>query len=298
VSWQISGDELARWRDNALSAAKASGIDPQEVDWFLREVTGLDKLSLRLRTFPPSLESSYSLAHLSRLWAERLHSRSPVQYLAGSTTWRNFHLKVTHGVLIPRPETEYLIDIVSAAVKTSPDLDSGHWADLGTGSGAIAIGLSSILTNAQIHAVDVSRVALAIAAENIKSLNYTDRIHLYQGSWWTPLQSLRGKITGMISNPPYIPSPTLEDLQPEVINHEPTLALDGGEDGLTSIRHLVSTSGDYLRPDGVWLIEIMAGQGARVASLLEQDGNYESVTVIDDFAGFDRYVLARRKSCP
>ncbi len=298
MSWQISGNELAQWRQIALSSAKRVNISPGEVDWLLREVTGLDNLSLRLQSFPPSVESSYSLDHLSDLWERRIKLSCPIQYLVGFTPWRNFHLRVAPGVLIPRPETEYLIDLVFSAVTARPELATGHWVDLGTGSGAIALGLAELLTEAHIHAVDLSESALEIARDNIKRSQYARQITLYQGSWWSPLQSFKGRVAGMVSNPPYIPTPLLKTLQPEVIEHEPILALDGGGDGLDPIRSLIATSPIYLRPQGLWLIEIMAGQGESVAQLLRDNGNYENMSIINDFAGFDRYVLAYKKSCP
>jgi Methylase of polypeptide chain release factors len=109
--------------------------------------------------------------------------------------------------------------------------------DLGTGSGAIAIGLASALTNATIHAVDCSSEALAVARQNADNLGFAKRVNFYQGSWWEPLAFLKGRVSGMVSNPPYIPSSTVLTLQPEVLKHEPHLALDGGLDGLDCIRH-------------------------------------------------------------
>jgi release factor glutamine methyltransferase len=213
-----------------------------------------------------------------------------VQYLLGRTNWRNFSLRVTPAVLIPRPETELIIDIVQSQ-GYSPDA-SRPWVDLGTGSGAIALGLAEIFPQTIIHGVDQSSEALAIARENA-ALNQLDhRIQFHQGDWWHPLEFLRGQVQGMVSNPPYIPRSELPQLAPEVINHEPARALDGGEDGLESVQQLIRRSPRYLQPGGFWLVEIMAGQASRVVTLLKAEGCYHKIQIHPDLAGIERFVSA------
>lgn len=296
--YNTSGLALWQWRQKAHQASKEAGIPATEVDWFLQEVTGLDSLTLRLESFKGRSQISLQqpLDLLSQLWQRRIHDRLPVQYLAGATPWRHFSLKVSPAVLIPRPETEYLIDLALAAAQNSPtpQLTAGHWADLGTGSGAIALGLADSFPAATIHAVDYSSAALAIAQQNAQHLGFSEKIHFYQGSWWEPLDALKNQFSGMVSNPPYIPSIEIAQLQPEVKIHEPILALDGGIDGLDCIRQLIQTSANYLCPGGVWLIEMMAGQAQTVANLLEQQGSYCKIQVFSDLAGIDRFALAYR----
>lgn len=106
------------------------------------------------------------------------------------------------------------------------------------------------------------------------------------------LKHLKGQVSGMVSNPPYIPSHILRQLQPEVKDHEPNLALDGGTDGLTGIRYLLETAPDYLVSDGVWLIEMMAGQGEIVSKLLQASPNYYNIKLLYDFAGIERFIVA------
>ena len=293
MSASISGQELSQWRQQAIADLAQAQLSPKEVDIFLQAVTDLDTLSLRLQSFREreKIPLSYSWSEITKRWQKRLQTRVPLQYLLESVVWRNFTLKVSPEVLIPRPETELLIDIVGETVRGD---DVGIWVDLGTGSGAIAIGLASILTKAEIYAIDYSQTALAIAKENIINTGFADRIILKQGSWWTPLEKWKGQISGMLSNPPYIPSAEILDLQIEVREHEPRLALDGGEDGLTALRYLVATAPDYLRSGGLWLVEMRAGQGEKVAQMLENQGNYRQIQIINDLAGFDRFVLAER----
>ncbi|MCC3452342.1 HemK/PrmC family methyltransferase [Microcoleus sp. PH2017_08_TRC_O_A] len=323
----VSGLELWQWVNQAKIDAIASEIPQVELDWLLQELAGLDKLALRLESFKdlPKIELKLSVSELDRLWQRRLQERVPVQYLTGVAHWRDFSLKVTPAVLIPRPETELLIDLAVDAMKSrleaeninqkstppNPPLSRGgedlnvsqlgggefaksDWVDLGTGSGAIAIGLACALKNTTIHAVDCSSEALAVARLNAENLGFGSRINFYQGLWWQPLEFLKGKVSGMVSNPPYIPSSTVLTLQPEVLKHEPHLALDGGLDGLDCIRHLVETAPDYLESGGVWLVEMMAGQETAVADMLQSHGSYGEVQIFADLAGIDRFALAYR----
>ena len=293
----VSGLQLWHWRQQARQQAEAAGIPISEVDWLLQTLAGLDRLTLRLGAFKdgPNVKLARSLSDLTVLWQRRISERVPVQYLAGTAPWRHFLLQVSPAVLIPRPETELLIDLVAAAAAGQTGLAQGHWADLGTGSGAIAIGLADALPQAIVHAVEQSDAALAIARANASAVGVGDRIQLYHGSWFEPLTALTGNLSGMVSNPPYIPTAMLSDLQPEVAQHEPPAALDGGEDGLDCIRHLVTTAPTYLQSGGLWLVELMAGQAAAVAQLLTAAGSYKNIQIHADLAGIERFVLAYRR---
>lgn len=282
-----------------MAEAHAAGIDSQEVDWLLRAISDVDSLTLRLGlSTRAGVDLKLSLADLDQRWQQRLQQRVPVQYLVGETPWRQFSLKVSPAVLIPRPETELIIDLAVDAVERSPQRDAlatGIWVDMGTGSGAIALGLADAFPQAQILAVDQSIDALAIAQENIQRYSLTDRITLCHGSWFQPLAAYRGKLSAVVSNPPYIPSGVLPTLQTEVIDHEPTTALDGGPDGLDDLRILATQAPDYLIAGGLWLAEMMAGQGQAVTDLLTQVGDYQDLQVIEDLAGRDRFTLAFRR---
>lgn len=292
---KIRGEMLSLWRHQAIEEAIAAGISSKEVDWLLQEIAGLDSLSLRLESFKGQLIAlSQPLSTLSQLWQRRLQERIPVQYLVGKSPWRHFSIRVSPDVLIPRPETEFLIDLACESLRgADAQIASSDWVDLGTGSGAIALGLAEILPEATIHAVDCSQAALNIARTNAACLNLDRRIQFHQGSWWSPLKSLQGQIGGMVSNPPYIPTALIPKLQPEVL-HEPRLALDGGMDGLNYVRHLIESAPRYLRSGGIWLSELMAGQGNQVEQMLRQQGEYSKIQIYPDLAGIDRYALAYR----
>ena len=290
-----SGQDVWQWWQEAQQSAIAADIPPTEATWLLQQSSALSNLDVRLERFKDQsqIELAIPLKELVQRWQQRIQQRIPVQYLAGSTPWRNFQLKVSSAVLIPRPETELLIDL--ALQLLPPDCSSpSHWIDLGTGSGAIALGLAIAFPHATIHAVDCSSEALAIAQFNAEAYMLTNRIQFYQGVWFEPLAHLKGCLAGMVSNPPYIPSQMVFELEPEVAQHEPHLALDGGNDGLDCIRHLVTVAPEYLRSGGIWLIELMAGQAASAVALLETNGNYRDVQIHQDLAGIERFVSALR----
>ncbi|TYQ25327.1 peptide chain release factor N(5)-glutamine methyltransferase [Pseudanabaena sp. UWO311] len=289
------------WYDRNFLAAKQHDVPIYELDWLVLRLTDLDKLDLRLRS--PNISQKVTLETLTtldQLWQKRLNDRIPVQYLTGEVTWRDLELQVSPAVLIPRPETELIIDIVTDFVnKNSKDgsYTNGVWVDLGTGSGAIAIALAqhflNIKSQAQIHAVDYSEAALEIAKINANKNH--QQVYFHQGSWFEPLAklNLQNQIAGIVSNPPYIPSIEVLNLQPEVTNHEPHLALDGGDDGLEAIRELVNTAPQYLISGGFWIVELMAGQSEIVRSLLQANGNYTNIQIHRDYAGIARFVSAQ-----
>lgn len=293
VKATVSAQEFASWYDNAQQRAIANGIELAELDWLVQRWTNLDRLALRMGNFQQksAILLYESWENIQRGWQRRLEERCPVQYLLGKTNWRNFSLRVTPAVLIPRPETELIIDIVQAQGYSADH--SSHWVDLGTGSGAIALGLAEIFPQGTIHGVDRSREALAIARDNARLNQLEHRIQFHQGDWWHPLDFLKGQVQGMVSNPPYIPQAELSQLPPEVIDHEPVSALDGGQDGLASLRQLIRRSPIYLQPGGFWLVEVMAGQACAVATLLEEQGCYKKIQIHPDLAGIERFVSAQ-----
>ncbi|TVQ43093.1 MAG: peptide chain release factor N(5)-glutamine methyltransferase [Gloeocapsa sp. DLM2.Bin57] len=296
---KLNGKTLHKWRYQAIATAKTAGINPTEVDWLLTRITNLSKLDLRLESYlnQDLVLSEKSLTELTQLWEQRIKKNVPVQYLINTVYWRDFKLQVSQDVLIPRPETELIIDLLENSLKFSEneELKTGVWVDLGTGSGAIALGLAQLLPEATIYAVDISKAALAIAATNAAQLHLENRIKFQQGDWWSPLKEWKGKISGMVSNPPYIPTAMIAQLQPEVTLHEPHLALDGGKNGLESLLHLVVTAPDYLCSGGIWLCEIMSGQGQQVAQLLSNQGSYHKISIYSDLANLERFVLAYKK---
>lgn len=285
--------DFYEWYDLCLTASQKSNVPIFELDWLILRLTNLDKLDLRLRS--PNIAQKITpelLTKLDQLWQKRLSDRLPVQYLAGSVTWRDLELQVTPAVLIPRPETELIIDIIAEHCQDTI-YQNGIWVDLGTGSGAITIALAQHFPHAEIHAVDFSESALAIAQTNAH--NNRQQVEFHHGSWFEPLAklNLQKRLVGLVSNPPYIPSDEVLNLQPEVTSHEPHSALDGGKDGLDDIRELVDTAPAYLISGGFWIIEMMQGQAEIVRSLLQANGKYKNIQTHQDYSGIDRFISAQ-----
>jgi release factor glutamine methyltransferase len=291
----ISGEDLFNWYLKSIEKANKNNINLLEIEIILTELTELDSLSLKLKSYQHTkqIESKVSLEELNKIWQLRITKRCPIQYLLGECYWRDFRFKVTPDVLIPRPETELIIDLALSLAHKYPHLSEGNFLDLGTGSGAIAIGLASIFPQGQIYAVDKSEGALTIAQENALKYNFEKRINFCHGSWFEPLQEQKNSFSMIVSNPPYIPSQVVLQLQPEVLNHEPRIALDGGEDGLSDIRYLIQLAPDYLSEQGWILLEIMAGQGKEVEQLFKANGNYSNIEIHYDLANLDRFVVAQ-----
>lgn len=272
------------WRQRTLAAASTAGVSPAEVDYLIRGVTGFDRLQLHLATaeqFEPWHRE------LDALWHRRLAERVPVQYLLGWAYWRDLKLAVTPATLIPRPETELLADcgLDFCRALTDPVI-----ADLGTGTGAVAIAVARGLPGSLVYAVDNSAAALAVARRNVESFSLQHQVSLLLGEWFTPLP--HRAFDALLSNPPYIPTALIETLSPEVRLHEPFCALDGGVDGLDALRVLVEQAPTYVRPGGLWAVEVMAGQAALVENLLDESGLYRSIQRLTDFAGIERLVVA------
>jgi len=275
-----------RWYHQAKQDAIQHQVGPEELDWLVLVYLDLDKLSLRLGQITCTSEQ---LKTLQVLWQKRLTEKIPVQYLLGKVPWRSFWLEVTSAVLIPRPETELLVDLALDFLHARVD---PHVLDLGTGSGAIALGIAHAKPRAHCTAIDRSPEALAIARKNADALGC--EINFLTGDWFSPLGAPEAHFDAILSNPPYIPSATVESLDIEVRQHEPRLALDGGADGLSAIRILVEQGWLWLKPGGLWLVELMMNQAPRVIDLLAANGHYQEIQAHRDLAGIERFASAKR----
>ena len=281
---------LLEWRAQALRAARAAGIPAEEVEILLKERLGWGPLERLLGRAPAG--AGELLEEVEALWQQRVEKRVPLQYLLGKVEWAGLSLRVTPAVLIPRPETELLVEQASLWLQANPLPPASCLADLGTGSGAIAIALAQRHPQLQLLAVDSSPQALAVAADNVAAYHLQERVQLLLGSWFVPLDPWRGRLRGLVSNPPYIPTGELASLMPEVRLHEPQQALDGGEDGLAHLRLLIQAAPDYLAPNSFWAVEVMRGQAPWVAEQLRERDCYRQIQVHRDLAGIERVVSA------
>lgn len=218
----------------------------------------------------------------------RRAKREPVAYLTGKREFFSLPFRVTPSVLIPRPETEYLIEWVLAWAGDRGGLEI---VDVGTGSGAIALTLAHELRDAHLVAIDTSPEALQVAKENAAALEVAGRVRFEQGEWLNPM--LGAQVDAVVSNPPYIEAAAIRELEPEVSKHEPRLALDGGADGLAAYRMIIPQAAKVVRPEGVLVLEIGVGQAEAVTSIGQAAG-WELEEIVADQAGIDRVVCLRR----
>ena len=288
----VAVTSLLAWRREQLSL----GGRAVDLDWLLDLGAGLRWSQLQRIQLNPegSVGLSRSLQELSRLWLRHLHDEEPLQYLLGVCPWRDVLLEVSPAALIPRQETELLVDL---ALACWPDDAPQGWVDLGTGSGAIAVSLSRAWPKAEGHAVDCSAEALNLARRNLNQLVPGHRCLLHQGDWWEPLQPAKATFDLVISNPPYIPSALIAGLEGVVQNHEPHLALSGGSDGLESIRQIVQGACDALAPGGWLLMEHHHDQSSAVLDLMAAAGLVQG-RAEQDLAGISRFAVAQNKASP
>ena len=290
---RLLGSELLAWRQQRLREGGRSA----DLDWLLDLGAGLRWTQLQRVWLDPCapLRLDAELSELTRLWRLHLESHTPLQYLVGVCPWRQFSLAVSEAVLIPRQETEVLADLAIDLARSMPGRASGPltWADLGTGSGCLALALAVAVPQARGLAVDCSGPALAQASSNLQRAGVGERVELQLGSWWAPVRHCWGLLDLVVSNPPYIPTAVLAQLDPAVREHEPILALDGGPDGLEAIRNLVSGATAALAPGGWLLLEHHHDQSDAVAELLGSAGLVE-VICHHDLEGRRRFAQARR----
>ena len=286
----VSVKEFLSWKKKQLS----KGGDNQSFALLLDCEAGITSSDLNLLTINPegNLSLKKNLATLEILWDKHVLNFMPIQYLCGVSYWRDLKLTVADKVLIPRPETELIVDIVfSIFVNKSTNL---FFAELGTGSGAISIALSLAYPCCKGIATDINQDALEIASKNHVDLSGKTDLKFVCGHWWTPFESFKGKLDLVISNPPYIPQDIYEKLPIEVKNFEPEIALLGGEDGLRHFREIIQKAPTYLREEGWIILEHHFDQGEKVKQLLIEN-RFTSVEIVKDLSGIGRFAIGRYK---
>jgi release factor glutamine methyltransferase len=223
---------------------------------------------------------------------KRAGEHEPVAYLVGRTEFYSLEFEVTPDCLIPRPETELLVQrsIEFLRKRTGPH----QICDLCTGCGVIAAAIARNVADAKVIATDISAPALAIAAKNIEKHKLGDRIELRHGDLFEPLVPQLDMFDLIACNPPYVSVPEYEALDRNVREYEPRIALHGGPDGLDLYRRIVEKVREFLKPDGVLLLEIGYQQGPAVRELLEQTGVFAPIRIDKDLQGHDRVVTAPR----
>jgi release factor glutamine methyltransferase len=282
---------MIRWTADYL---ESKGVERArlEGEHLLAHALGLKRLDLYLQYDRPLTRAE--LDGFRPMVKRRAH-REPLQYIVGSQPFRELDLLVDGRVLIPRPETEVLVEeVLDWARARAPEggLDA---LDIGTGSGAIALSLAAEGPFRRVVATDVSAAALEVAARNRAAAGLDERVELREGADFAPLADDE-RFDVVVSNPPYVAEGERPGLEPEVLDWEPEGALFAGPDGLDVIRRIVAGAPARLREGGLLALEIGAGQAGAVEGLLERMEGWDSVTVRADLTGRERVVLAERSA--
>ena len=280
---------LLAWARQVLDQA---GIEnsAQECRWLVGHALGLEAHHLATQAEQPVSPEKRTQAESQ---VSRRAAHEPLQYILGTQDFCGLELLVNQAVLIPRPETEILLQEALRAVDLNKD---SVLVDVGTGSGCIAVTLATILSRTRILAVDRSSEALAVAKANAERLTVVDRIEFIEGDLLSPLhhRGLTGQVDVIVSNPPYIAESEWAGLQPEVRDFEPRSALVSGPAGTEFHERLLRDSNQFLVLGGSLVMEIGQGQLPAVRKMAEQLGGYTPVEIAKDGAGIERVVIFRR----
>ncbi|MBP8179686.1 MAG: peptide chain release factor N(5)-glutamine methyltransferase [Acidimicrobiia bacterium] len=313
---ELPGPGVYHWAAIAGWAARrlerhGPPMAPSEIRWILETVGAPDRIDTAETSSDAApnadrdrIATARQVGRLIDIVEDRV-AGTPLQYALGSWAFRDFDLKVDRRVLIPRPETEQVADVVLAeaeriglAVRPPSDwpnpAPSAHVLDLGTGSGALAITMVRSMPDVIVWATDYDHGALSVARANLAQAGlHAQRVRLEQGSWWEALPSeLAGSFSIIVSNPPYIAEAEFADLPPEVRDFEPRQALVAGSEGLDDLEVIIRDAPLWLTRPGALICEIGETQADAVLSIAE-DAGLGDAEVLQDFAGRDRILVAR-----
>lgn len=282
------GGAAATWDD--LFQTAAARLPEREARWIIEEASGE-----RLATASADRAPEKAKARVSEMVERRLQGE-PLQYVLGSWSFRGLDLMVDRRVLIPRPETEQVVEV---ALRELDRRDGGDQVavDLGTGSGAIALSIANERKHVQVWAVDASPDAVMVARANLAGLAgwAATRVRVVEGDWWDGLPAdLKGRVDVAVSNPPYISSAEMEALPPEVVDWEPKEALEAGSAGTEAVERILRSAPDWLTPAGAIVVELAPHQ-ADAARALALSIGFQEVEVEPDLAGRPRALVARRQ---
>ena len=265
-------------------------------EWLLAAVTGLSRVELYVN-FDKPLEA----AELDEMHAaiERRAAGEPLQYVTGEMPFRHIVLRCERGVLIPRPETEVLVDAVLEGVDAASAGEKDvRVLEVGTGTGCVALSLASERPGTRVVATDLSERAIALATRNREALGLEETVDIVECDLASGVDpELMGTFSVLVSNPPYIPTRVLcEEVPPEVRDFEPELALDGGPDGLDVFRRLLDLAPVALAPGGMLAVELYEGSLEDAVALVSERDGWAAVEVREDLTRRPRVLVARREA--
>lgn len=280
--------------NQAVEKLKLAGIDRPRTNAELLLGAVLNKSKVDLYLDRDRILTSDEIDQFHQCIKERISGR-PVQYIIGTVEFFGLEFKVDQRVLITRPETETLVEVV---IEQLANKEKPRIIDLGTGSGAIAISLAANLQSSFIYATDVSKGALEVAKENALRNKVESQIEFLCGDLFEPLKNknLEGQIDCVVSNPPYVSKDELETLPKEVKDYEPIVALESEKDGLFFHKKIIENSLDFLKKRGLLVLETAFGQAGKVADLIRQSKDFNSIEIRKDLGGIDRVVKAIKLS--
>ena len=262
---------------------KISPTPRLDVETLLQKVLGVDRLYILLNLERVLSEDEEQL--FNKFINERLNNR-PIAYIVGNREFMGLDFFVKEGVLIPRPDTEVLVEEVIELAKKK---DAKNILDIGTGSGAITVSLAKYLENVKVTSVDISDIALEIGKRNAISNEVDDRITFVKSDLFTNIDK-ETKFDIIVSNPPYIKREVIDTLDKQVKDYEPYNALEGGVDGLDFYRAITKRAKEYLKKDGILAYEVGHDQSEDVSKLMEMDG-YTNIYTLKDLQQIDRVVI-------
>jgi release factor glutamine methyltransferase len=288
----VTSDEALRWGATYLQACGIEGAR-LDAEVLLAHCLKWERTALyRERGYQLTSDENARF----QAFVRRRGVHEPIAYLTGEREFWSLPFAVRPGVLIPRPETE---GVVEAALRYAPRFlhqrSRCRIVDIGTGSGNIAIAVATSLAAVEVVAIDISPEALAIAQLNARSCRVADRVHYIRGDLLSPLHPQHARCDLLLSNPPYIAAEELPALPATVRRYEPYEALDGGCDGLLFYRRLYAEGPQYLADDGIAIVEVGHRQAGDVARLLVQSQQWELLEIVKDYSGIERVVVAQRK---
>ncbi len=282
--------ELMAWFADALLRV---GIEEARRE---SELMGSELLGVPVGKLLLMREEPISIEQFAQLkgWVERRGHREPLYYIFGECEFWSMSFKVAPAVLIPRPETELLVEDALAFMRDRDD-ENPLVLDLCTGSGCVAVSIAKDYPGARVYGTDISKNAIILARENA-AFNDQEQVEFFTGDLFEAVSdlSLRGRFDIIVSNPPYIPEGDIGALQKEVAGHEPRAALDGGVDGLVIISRIVKDAPAFLKSGGRLMLEVGFDQGELVAGVLSDSGDFIDVKIRKDYSGIERIVSARK----
>lgn len=288
AQWTII--RLLRWSTSYL---KAHDIDSPRAtgEILLAHALKVKRIDLYMNHDKPLVAEELNTF---KMLIKRRIKHEPVAYILGEKEFWSMALQVTQDVLIPRPETECLVEVALRLLSEMPSTASQRILDLGTGSGAIVLALISQQPGHVYFASDSSINAAKVASENAGRHDFLGQIHFFVGDWFSCLNPGKSLFDMIISNPPYIPSGVIETLQPEISRYEPIAALDGSLDGLSCFKRIICTAHDYLKPQGVLMLEIGHDQKDNIYRIFSDCDRYDDFNHAKDYSGYDRVVWMRK----